>query len=129
MTVSCFIHCWNLCDVLCNVSYTLECNYNTGRMVNYVPAACADMGRATPPPLAGVPPKYAPVHYEEVGFYEPSIPKFLVSVNKPCNGSKKFRLVSLTLNFIPETTIAFYLFLIVVTGHEFMALCKSSDCF
>lgn len=47
-------------------SYTLECNYNTGRIVNMVPAACADNGRATPPPLAGVPPRYAPAHYEEV---------------------------------------------------------------
>ncbi|XP_052225605.1 cytosolic carboxypeptidase-like protein 5 isoform X2 [Dreissena polymorpha] len=48
-------------------SYTLECNYNTGRMVNTVPAAYGDEGRATPPPLAGFPPKYTMAHFEEVG--------------------------------------------------------------
>jgi hypothetical protein len=31
-------------------SYTLECNFNTGRMVNGVPMASRDAGRATPPP-------------------------------------------------------------------------------
>jgi len=49
-------------------SYTLECNYNTGRMVNPVPQAYGDDGRATPPPLAGFPPKYTMAHFEEVGF-------------------------------------------------------------
>ncbi|ESP05628.1 hypothetical protein LOTGIDRAFT_102525 [Lottia gigantea] len=48
-------------------SYTLECNYNTGRMVNPVPPAQNDDGRATPPPLAGFPPKYTQAHYEEIG--------------------------------------------------------------
>ncbi|XP_060603344.1 cytosolic carboxypeptidase-like protein 5 isoform X5 [Ruditapes philippinarum] len=48
-------------------SYTLECNYNTGRMVNPVPQAYGDDGRATPPPLAGFPPKYTQAHFEEVG--------------------------------------------------------------
>ena len=47
-------------------SYTLECNYNCGRMVNSLPPAIGDAGRATPPPLAGTPPKYTPAHYEEV---------------------------------------------------------------
>ncbi len=47
-------------------SYTLECNYNTGRMVNSVPPAHGDNGRATPPPLAGFPPKYTMAHFEEV---------------------------------------------------------------
>ena len=47
-------------------SYTLECNYNTGRMVNCVPPAYGDNGRATPPPLAGFPPKYTMTHFEEV---------------------------------------------------------------
>ena len=47
-------------------SYTLECNYNTGRMVNPVPQAYGDDGRATPPPLAGFPPKYTQAHFEEV---------------------------------------------------------------
>ncbi|VDH95469.1 Hypothetical predicted protein [Mytilus galloprovincialis] len=65
-------------------SYTLECNYNTGRMVNPVPPAHGDEGRATPPPMAGFPkytkqmvllksskppmaPKYTQAHFEEVG--------------------------------------------------------------
>ncbi|XP_077990870.1 cytosolic carboxypeptidase-like protein 5 [Glandiceps talaboti] len=48
-------------------SYTLECNYNSGRMVNPVAPATMDDGRATPPPLIGFPPKYTPGHYEEVG--------------------------------------------------------------
>ncbi|XP_013388601.1 cytosolic carboxypeptidase-like protein 5 isoform X1 [Lingula anatina] len=48
-------------------SYTLECNYNTGRLVNSVPTACGDDGKATPPPVAGFPPKYTIAHYEEVG--------------------------------------------------------------
>ncbi|XP_061175030.1 cytosolic carboxypeptidase-like protein 5 isoform X2 [Saccostrea echinata] len=48
-------------------SYTLECNYNTGRMVNPVPPAQGDDGKATPPPVAGFPPKYTQAHYEEVG--------------------------------------------------------------
>ena len=50
-------------------SYTLECNYNTGRMVNSVPPAHADNGRATPPPLAGFPPKYTQAHFEEVDIH------------------------------------------------------------
>uniref|UniRef100_A0ABM0N0L0 tubulin-glutamate carboxypeptidase n=1 Tax=Saccoglossus kowalevskii TaxID=10224 RepID=A0ABM0N0L0_SACKO len=48
-------------------SYTLECNYNSGRMVNPVAPATMDEGRATPPPLIGFPPKYTPAHFEEVG--------------------------------------------------------------
>lgn len=48
-------------------SYTLECNYNTGRLVNPVPPAYGDEGRATPPPTASFPPKYTIAHYEEVG--------------------------------------------------------------
>jgi len=49
-------------------SYTLECNYNTGRIVNHVPMASGDLGRATPPPLAATPPKYTQSHYEEVEY-------------------------------------------------------------
>nr|CAB3220554.1 cytosolic carboxypeptidase-like protein 5 [Phallusia mammillata] len=48
-------------------SYTLECNYNTGRTVNCIPPAVHDNGRATPPPPAGFPPKYTPEIFEEVG--------------------------------------------------------------
>ncbi|XP_022089506.1 cytosolic carboxypeptidase-like protein 5 isoform X2 [Acanthaster planci] len=48
-------------------SYTLECNYNSGRFVNSLSPATMDDGRATPPPLAGYPPKYTPAHFEEVG--------------------------------------------------------------
>lgn len=47
--------------------YTLECNYNSGRSTNSIANATCDDGRATPPPLPGFPPKYAPEHYEEVG--------------------------------------------------------------
>ncbi|XP_076861576.1 cytosolic carboxypeptidase-like protein 5 isoform X2 [Brachyhypopomus gauderio] len=48
-------------------SYTLECNYNTGRSVNTIPPACHDNGRATPPPPPTFPPKYTPEVYEQVG--------------------------------------------------------------
>ncbi|XP_038056620.1 cytosolic carboxypeptidase-like protein 5 isoform X2 [Patiria miniata] len=48
-------------------SYTLECNYNSGRFVNSLSPATTDDGHATPPPLAGYPPKYSPQHFEEVG--------------------------------------------------------------
>ncbi|XP_054845280.1 cytosolic carboxypeptidase-like protein 5 isoform X2 [Eublepharis macularius] len=48
-------------------SYTLECNYNTGRSVNTVPAACHDNGRATPPPLPTFPSKYTAELFEQVG--------------------------------------------------------------
>ncbi|XP_014220267.2 cytosolic carboxypeptidase-like protein 5 isoform X2 [Trichogramma pretiosum] len=47
-------------------SYTLECNYNTGRLVNTVPARIKETSNK----LQGqvfVPPKYSPVIYEEVG--------------------------------------------------------------
>lgn len=50
------------------VSYTLECNYNTGRLVNTISQASGDDGRATPPPVTGFPPKYTPAHYEEVSY-------------------------------------------------------------
>lgn len=48
-------------------SYTLECNFNTGRLVNGVPMASRDCGRATPPPKFDHPPKYDPETYEESG--------------------------------------------------------------
>ncbi|KAH0622958.1 hypothetical protein JD844_025912 [Phrynosoma platyrhinos] len=48
-------------------SYTLECNYNTGRSVNTIPAACHDNGRATPPPLPTFPSKYTMELFEQVG--------------------------------------------------------------
>uniref|UniRef100_UPI00398E6391 cytosolic carboxypeptidase-like protein 5 isoform X2 n=1 Tax=Pristiophorus japonicus TaxID=55135 RepID=UPI00398E6391 len=48
-------------------SYTLECNYNTGRCVNPVPPACHDNGRASPPPLPAFPPKYTIEIFEQVG--------------------------------------------------------------
>ena len=46
-------------------SYTLECNYNTGRLANPLPAA-NDNGRATPPMLSSFPPKYTPDVYAQV---------------------------------------------------------------
>ncbi|KAG8448704.1 hypothetical protein GDO86_015684 [Hymenochirus boettgeri] len=48
-------------------SYTLECNYNTGRCVNSIPAACHDNGRASPPPPPAFPPKYTTNVFEQVG--------------------------------------------------------------
>ncbi|XP_059837724.1 cytosolic carboxypeptidase-like protein 5 isoform X2 [Hypanus sabinus] len=48
-------------------SYTLECNYNTGRYVNSVPSACHDNGRATPPPAPTFPPKYTIEVFEQIG--------------------------------------------------------------
>ncbi|XP_061668017.1 cytosolic carboxypeptidase-like protein 5 isoform X2 [Syngnathoides biaculeatus] len=48
-------------------SYTLECNYNTGKSLNAVPAACHDNGRATPPLAPAFPLKYTPEIFEQVG--------------------------------------------------------------
>ncbi|KAF6732233.1 Cytosolic carboxypeptidase-like protein 5 [Oryzias melastigma] len=48
-------------------SYTLECNYNTGKTMNTIPPACHDSGRATPPPPSSFPPKYTPEIFEQVG--------------------------------------------------------------
>lgn len=48
-------------------SYTLECNYNTGRMVNLLPPCVRDSGRMSVNPAYAVPPKYTPLVFEEVG--------------------------------------------------------------
>ncbi|XP_057679243.1 cytosolic carboxypeptidase-like protein 5 isoform X2 [Corythoichthys intestinalis] len=48
-------------------SYTLECNYNTGKALNPIPAACHDNGRATPPLMPTFPLKYTPEIFEQVG--------------------------------------------------------------
>ncbi|XP_053566965.1 cytosolic carboxypeptidase-like protein 5 [Bombina bombina] len=48
-------------------SYTLECNYNTGRCVNTIPTACHDNGRASPPPPPAFPPKYTTDLFEQIG--------------------------------------------------------------
>ena len=48
-------------------SYTLECNFNTGRLVNSVSTASRDCGRATPPIKFEHPPKYDPEVFEESG--------------------------------------------------------------
>ncbi|XP_074751318.1 cytosolic carboxypeptidase-like protein 5 isoform X1 [Athene noctua] len=48
-------------------SYTLECNYNTGRAVNSIPGACHDNGRASPPPPPALPSKYTVELFEQVG--------------------------------------------------------------
>lgn len=48
-------------------SYTMECNFNTGRLVNGIPMASRDCGRATPPPKYDHPPKYDPDLYEDSG--------------------------------------------------------------
>lgn len=46
-------------------SYTLECNYNTGRIVNVVPASSNEPVKRRNVTL--VPPKYTPALFEEVG--------------------------------------------------------------
>ncbi|KAM9382262.1 LOW QUALITY PROTEIN: cytosolic carboxypeptidase-like protein 5 [Phaethornis superciliosus] len=48
-------------------SYTLECNYNTGRAVNSIPVACHDQGRASPPPAPTLPARYTVELFEQVG--------------------------------------------------------------
>lgn len=48
-------------------SYTLECNYNTGRFVNYIPPPihlCSER----PPIQSLVPPKFTPTIFEQVTF-------------------------------------------------------------
>ena len=48
-------------------SYTLECNYNSGRSCNGLSAATCDDGRASPPrPGTAIPCKYTTACYEEV---------------------------------------------------------------
>ena len=42
-------------------------NFNTGRLVNGLPMASRDCGRATPPPKFDHPPKYDPDVYEDSG--------------------------------------------------------------
>lgn len=48
-------------------SYTLECNYFTGKVVNSLPPAAGEGRDKDPAPLAGLPPKYTEAHYEDVG--------------------------------------------------------------
>nr|XP_033795625.1 LOW QUALITY PROTEIN: cytosolic carboxypeptidase-like protein 5 [Geotrypetes seraphini] len=48
-------------------SYTLECNYNTGRSINIIPMACHDNGRASPPTTTGFPFRYTTEVFEQVG--------------------------------------------------------------
>ncbi|KAK0164758.1 hypothetical protein PV328_003338 [Microctonus aethiopoides] len=47
-------------------SYTLECNYNSGRLVNSIPTRVRD-SVIKPPSHMFVPPKYTPTLFEEVG--------------------------------------------------------------
>lgn len=47
-------------------SYTLECNYNTGRLVNILPATIKETGGK--PHVIYVPPKYSPHQFDEVNF-------------------------------------------------------------
>uniref|UniRef100_A0A667G7D3 Peptidase M14 domain-containing protein n=1 Tax=Lynx canadensis TaxID=61383 RepID=A0A667G7D3_LYNCA len=52
---------------LCVLATPLECNYNTGRSVNSIPAACHDNGRASPPPPPAFPSRYTVELFEQVG--------------------------------------------------------------
>ncbi|XP_051161461.1 cytosolic carboxypeptidase-like protein 5 isoform X2 [Leptopilina boulardi] len=47
-------------------SYTLECNYNSGRLINALPPRVRDTINKIQTPIY-VPPKYTPAVYEEVG--------------------------------------------------------------
>lgn len=66
-------------------SYTLECNYNTGRMVNLLPPCIRDSGRMSVNPAYAVPPKYTPLVFEEVRmilwFEETIINNVFISLN------------------------------------------------
>lgn len=46
-------------------SYTLECNYNSGRLINALPPRVRDNMSKIQTPIY-VPPKYTPAVYEEV---------------------------------------------------------------
>lgn len=46
-------------------SYTLECNYNTGRLVNILPPFVKEI-KNSPAAALVVPPKYTPQVFEEV---------------------------------------------------------------
>lgn len=69
-------------------SYTLECNYNTGKTMNTIPPACHDNGRATPPPPPSFPPKYTPEIFEQVGKQEWFPYKYSFSLREECVSSK-----------------------------------------
>lgn len=49
-------------------SYTLECNYNSGRLVNTMPARVRD-SVTKPQGHMFVPPKYTPTVFEEVFYF------------------------------------------------------------
>lgn len=57
-------------------SYTLECNYNTGRMVNVLPPPIRENLERRSTALL-VPPKYNPHVYEEVNIYL----RFVLNIN------------------------------------------------
>lgn len=57
---------WGNGGSLVSHSYTLECNYNTGRSVNSIPGACHDNGRASPPPPPAFPSRYTVELFEQV---------------------------------------------------------------
>ena len=51
-------------------SYTLECNYACGRVMNTISAAANSSlfnGRISPPTHTELPPKFQPEHYQNVG--------------------------------------------------------------
>ncbi|XP_021248461.1 cytosolic carboxypeptidase-like protein 5 isoform X6 [Numida meleagris] len=68
-------------------SYTLECNYNTGRSVNSIPLACHDNGRASPPPPPAFPSKYTVELFEQrapdLGLGERPVPRAQLQPRQP----------------------------------------------
>ena len=70
-----------------------------GRMVNAVPLAHNDGGRATPPPVAGFPPKYTQAHYEEVRWIVLVYERMQISLDQ-CNFIK-FQKLQFLWNIVP----------------------------
>lgn len=66
-------------------SYTLECNYNSGRLVNTVPARVRDGVNKTMTNLF-VPPKYTPGVFEGVKYFRILfIQTFIAIITSPFN--------------------------------------------
>lgn len=85
---------------LVNLSYTLECNYNSGRQCNAVSPATSDDGRASPPlPYSPMPHKYNVATFQHV---------CLLVIFIGMHGLKKFHLkffkVRLICSFFPGHT-------------------------
>lgn len=62
-------------------SYTLECNYNSGRHVNTITTATMDSGRCSPPQNGSpIPHKLTSLDFEEVCFSRTYVHYFITSL-------------------------------------------------